>query len=49
MDPAQLYEAPFTQLAPTGPEALFDEADVDALVAAMATVRANAVPQEEVA
>ena len=29
MDPARLYDPPFSDLAPTGPEDLFSEADVD--------------------
>ncbi len=32
MDPAQLYEAPFTYIAPTGPEQVFDEKGVADLV-----------------
>jgi type I restriction enzyme R subunit len=31
MDPALLYEPPFTDLAPTGPEKLFDEDNVTRL------------------
>jgi type I restriction enzyme R subunit len=29
MDPARLYDPPFSDLAPTGPEDLFSEQEVD--------------------
>lgn len=49
MDPGQLYEAPFTRLAARGPESLFADADIDALVSAVTAVRANARPHEDAA
>lgn len=49
MDPGLLYESPFTGLAPQGPESLFDEADIDALVAVLHAVRASAAPDPAVA
>jgi type I restriction enzyme, R subunit len=49
MDPGLLYEPPFTNVASGGPEALFPDADVDALIAAIRAVNANARPQDEVA
>jgi type I restriction enzyme, R subunit len=44
--PARLYESPYTDHAPTGPEAVFAEADVDSIVDILDTVRANAVPTD---
>lgn len=32
MDPGLLYEPPFIDVAPTGPEQVFDEASVDRLI-----------------
>jgi type I restriction enzyme, R subunit len=43
MEPARLYEPPFTDLAPRGPEGLFQSADVDDLLRILETVRATAV------
>jgi type I restriction enzyme R subunit len=31
MDPARLYDPPFSDLAPMGPEGLFSEAEVDTI------------------
>ena len=42
MEAALLYEPPFTDLAPTGPEQLFPLEDVDLLVAALEHVRRGA-------
>ena len=49
MDVGLLYEPPFTSVAAGGPESLFPDADVDALIAAIRAVGANANPQDEVA
>ncbi len=49
MEPARLYESPFTDLVATGPEAMFPETDVDNIVDILNTVRANAAPEEGVA
>jgi type I restriction enzyme R subunit len=49
MDPGLLYEPPFTSISPGGPEALFRDADVDALIAAIRAVDDNAIPQTEAA
>ena len=43
MAAARLYESPFTDLTPHGPDGLFSTAQVDALLAAIAAVRATAV------
>ena len=43
MDAATLYESPFTDLTPRGPDGLFSGAQVEELVAVLAGVRATAV------
>ena len=43
METARLYESPFTDLTPHGPDALFSPAQVDELIAVLATVRDKAV------
>jgi type I restriction enzyme R subunit len=43
MEPARLYESPFTDLTPHGPEGLFTSEQVDALVASLEAIRATAV------
>ncbi|MBV9025012.1 MAG: DEAD/DEAH box helicase family protein [Streptomycetaceae bacterium] len=43
IDVASLYESPFTALAPTGPEALFPKAEVDAMVTVIHSIRSTAV------
>ena len=43
MDPALLYEPPFTYLAPTGPEKLFDEEKVARLVTRIRAINDSAV------
>jgi type I restriction enzyme, R subunit len=42
VEAARLYESPFTDLAPSGPESLFNEAEVDELVDILHRVRASA-------
>ncbi len=49
MDTGRLYESPFTDLAPRGPESIFPASDVDELVAVVDAVRASAVPQDKAA
>ncbi len=43
LDPARLYESPFTDMTPRGPEELFSSKEVDDLVTALEEVRATAV------
>ncbi|MCS5699146.1 hypothetical protein NZK32_08855 [Cyanobium sp. FGCU-52] len=46
MDPARLYDTPFKDLAPTGPEGLFSEVEVDRICDLLAVIRQRAeVPQ----
>jgi len=43
MEAARLYESPFTDLTPRGPDALFTSKQLDELLAVLASVRATAV------
>jgi type I restriction enzyme, R subunit len=43
MEPARLYESPFTDITPRGPDDLFRAAEIDDLVRALEAVRATAV------
>jgi type I restriction enzyme R subunit len=43
MEPARLYESPFTDITSHGPDGLFQSADVDALMRALDAVRATAI------
>lgn len=43
MEAERLYESPFTDLTPHGPDGLFSSTQVEALLAVIAAVRATAV------
>ncbi|WP_151481864.1 DEAD/DEAH box helicase family protein [Streptomyces albicerus] len=47
MDAGDLYEAPFTSIAPGGPEDLFEEADINVVVNILKGIHSTAVPTEE--
>ena len=49
MEVARLYESPFTDAAPQGPDMIFTEQQVDSIVAILDDVRAHALPDETVA
>lgn len=42
MEPARLYESPFTDIAPYGPDGLFPAGDIDELLQVLDGVRATA-------
>lgn len=43
MQPALLYESPFTDISPQGPESLFESSQVDSLVSILDRVRSTAL------
>ena len=43
IEPAQLYESPFTDITPRGPEVLFHPQEIDKLLRILETVRATAI------
>lgn len=43
MEAAQLYESPFTDFSPQGPEGIFGAAELDALMNSLEAVRASAI------
>ncbi|QGN47558.1 DEAD/DEAH box helicase family protein [Micromonospora sp. WMMD558] len=49
MEIDRLYESPFTEIAPHGPESIFTEDDADRIVSILRSVRATAAPAHEVA
>ncbi|WP_208862864.1 type I restriction-modification enzyme R subunit C-terminal domain-containing protein [Micromonospora chersina] len=49
MEPAGLYESPFSDIAPHGPDSIFPSADVDRLITILNSVRDAAASGAEVA
>jgi type I restriction enzyme R subunit len=43
MDPALLYESPFTDITPHGPDGLFSIVELDQLIITLDQIRATAV------
>ena len=42
MEPARLYESPFTDICPTGPDSIFTSVQLDALIGIIEGVTAAA-------
>ena len=47
IEPAMLYESPFTDLTPSGPEGLFDTPEIDELIAARAEGQPSGAPSDD--
>lgn len=45
MEPARLYESPYTGHAPRGPEGVFGDADVGGIVDILRAVKSHAIPE----
>ena len=43
MEPGLLYESPFTDINPQGPEAVFESATVDDIIAMLREIRDRAI------
>nr|MDQ3326653.1 restriction endonuclease subunit R [Actinomycetota bacterium] len=46
LEPGRLFESPYTDHAPTGPDFVFPDSDVDVIVQILHDVKAHAVPTE---
>ncbi|TAK69203.1 MAG: DUF4145 domain-containing protein [Actinomycetota bacterium] len=46
MEPKRLFESPYTDHAPTGPDSFFPDADVDVIVETLNGIKRTAVPEE---
>ena len=49
MEARRLYESPFTDTAPHGPDTIFTDDEVDGIITILDDVRAHAAPKETVA
>lgn len=49
MEAARLYEPPLVDIAPLGPESLFEMAEVDDLIEVLHAIRRTAAPEHSVA
>ena len=47
LEPGRLYDSPYTDVAPQGPDAMFASADVESLLEILVEVRAHAIPAVE--
>jgi type I restriction enzyme R subunit len=47
IDAALLYESPFTDITPLGPDGLFTSSQVDELISALAQIKATAVASSD--
>jgi len=47
LEPGRLYESPFTDVAPQGPDAMFASADIESLLDILVEVKAHAIPAAE--
>ena len=47
LEPGRLYESPFTDVAPQGPDAMFASADVESLLSILVEVKTHAIPSAE--
>lgn len=46
MEPRRLFESPFTDHAPTGPDQVFDDGDLASIVDILRAVKRHAMPVE---
>ena len=46
MEPARLFESPYTDHAPTGPDYVFPDVDVDVIVRTLQQIKRTALPED---